>query len=93
MTRVELVLLNGAVRALELPASTSSLGNALTRLDDWIETSDGGWVNKAHVVEVRTAERGEARPATVEFEALDAAAETMIAGARENGDPTEPTGA
>jgi hypothetical protein len=29
------------------------VANAIDRLDDWIATTDGGWVHKAHIVEVR----------------------------------------
>jgi len=74
VTCVEVRLVNGAVRLLDLPASTGSTANALSRLDDWIETADGGWVQKSHVVEVRKAEHTEAAGAAVEYEALDVAA-------------------
>ena len=77
MTRVELVLVNGAVRAFDLPAGTSSIANALSRLDDWIETADGGWVQKSHVVEVRTTDAAATAGAELEYEALDAAAGTI----------------
>jgi hypothetical protein len=43
-----------------LPSHTGSLGNALDRLDAWIQTKDGGWVQKAFVVEVRPLEPGRA---------------------------------
>lgn len=80
MTRVELVLVNGTVRALDLPAGTSSIANALARLDEWIETVDGGWVQKSHVVEVRDAEDAETAGTTVEYEALNAAAGAIVVG-------------
>jgi hypothetical protein len=47
------VLVNGEQRLIELPAHTGSVANAIDRLDDWIATADGGWVNKQHIVEVR----------------------------------------
>lgn len=47
------VLVTGERRRLELPAHTGTVANALDRLDDWIATIDGGWVNKQHIVEVR----------------------------------------
>ncbi len=78
MSRVELVLLNGATRALDLPVGTSSMVNALSRLDDWVETSDGGWVQKRHIVEVRLAGGREEAGTAVEYEALDAAASAIV---------------
>jgi hypothetical protein len=51
--QLQALLVNGERRRLELPAHTGTLGNALARLDDWVETADGGWVNKHHIVEVR----------------------------------------
>ena len=77
MTRVELRLVSGAVRPLDLPTSTGSIANALSRLDDWIETADGGWVQKSQVVEVRNVEHPSAAGAAVEYEALDVAAGTI----------------
>jgi hypothetical protein len=38
---------------ITLPGHTGSVANALDRLDDWIETRDGNWVQKSFVVEVR----------------------------------------
>lgn len=52
-TRLELILVNGEHRSLTLPAHTGSLGNVFDRLDDWIQTDDGSWVQKSFVVEVR----------------------------------------
>lgn len=52
-TRLELILVNGERRSLSLPAHTGSLGNVFDRLDDWIQTDDGSWVQKRFVVEVR----------------------------------------
>lgn len=77
MTRVELVLVNGAKRIFDLPAGTSSVANALARLDDWIQTVDAGWVQKRHIVEVRPVAVSDASDAGVEYEALDAAAAAM----------------
>jgi hypothetical protein len=53
VSRVELLLLNGERRALDLPGGSGTVANALSRLDDWIQTSDGGWVQKSFIVEVR----------------------------------------
>jgi hypothetical protein len=53
------VLVNGERRSLELPAHTGTVANALDRLDEWIATTDGGWVNKQHIVEVRARSPGE----------------------------------
>jgi hypothetical protein len=50
---LELVLVNGARRKIEVPAGSGTMANALARLDDWIQTEDGGWVQKHHIVEVR----------------------------------------
>jgi hypothetical protein len=33
------------------------VANALDRLDTWIKTEDGGWVQKSHVVEVRVLDK------------------------------------
>lgn len=85
MTRVELRLVDGAVRPLDLPSGTGSIANALSRLDDWIQTADGGWVQKSHVVEVRSAEHAEGTGAALEYEALDVAAGAIADGA----DPSE----
>lgn len=76
---VEIVLVNGERRTVSLPGHTGSLANALARLDDWIPTDDGGWVQKSFIVEVRGAarERDVPRGTTVEFERLSEAAETL----------------
>jgi hypothetical protein len=50
---LELVLANGQRRRLELRSHTDSVANALDRLEPWVETADGGWVQKNHIVEVR----------------------------------------
>jgi len=54
----ELVLSNGERRTVTLSAHAGSIGNVLARLDDWIKTDDGGWVQKSFVVEVRSLEQG-----------------------------------
>lgn len=51
--KLELVLVNGERRSLTLPGHSGSIGNALARFDDWIQTDDGGWVQKSFIVEVR----------------------------------------
>ena len=76
---VEVVLLNGERRTIVLPAHTGSVANALGRLDEWIHTKDGGWVQKRFIVEVRTVDREKSAPAGSheEFERLSDAAETL----------------
>lgn len=72
---LELVLINGERREVALPSHTGMVANALDRLDTWIETDDGGWVQKSHVVEVRVLERrGTARGSHEEFSDLADAA-------------------
>jgi hypothetical protein len=58
----ELVLTNGERRPVTLPAHTGSIGNVLSRLDDWIKTDDGGWVQKSFVLEVRLMGHGSDTP-------------------------------
>jgi hypothetical protein len=61
-TTHELVLTSGERRPVTLPAHTDSIGNVLARLDEWIKTDDGGWVQKSFVLEVRpTGHSGNAR--------------------------------
>jgi hypothetical protein len=55
----QIVLVTGEQRLVTLPSHTGSVANVLDRLDAWIETTDGGWVQKRHVVEVRVVERSE----------------------------------
>ena len=50
---LEVVLVNGERRVIELPGPTDSVANALDRLDTWTKTADGGWVQKRFIVEVR----------------------------------------
>jgi hypothetical protein len=59
---LELVLINGERRRVAMPSHTGVVANALDRLDTWIETDDGGWVQKSHVVEVRVVDRGRGAP-------------------------------
>jgi hypothetical protein len=51
------VLVNGERRTFVLPSHTGTVANALDRLDDWILTEDGGWVQKRFIVEVRPAQQ------------------------------------
>ena len=76
---VEVVLVNGERRTLLLPVHTGSLANALARLDDWIPTDDGGWVQKSFIVEVRGVEREADVPrgSNAEFQRLSDAADTL----------------
>jgi hypothetical protein len=50
---LELVLANGQRRRLQLPSHTDSVANALDRLEAWVQTADGGWVQKSYIAEVR----------------------------------------
>jgi hypothetical protein len=74
--RLEALLTSGERRVLSVPGSTSSIGNVLGRLDDWIETEDGGWIQKRFIVEVRLrgSDDEEPRSRTDEYEELDDAA-------------------
>ncbi len=77
---LELLLVNGERRTVALPDHTGSLANALGRLDDWIQTEDGGWVQKSFIVEVRGVveqERDDPSGSAVELERLSDAAETL----------------
>ena len=71
---LDLILVNGGRRALELPSGSGTVANALARLDDWIETSDGGWVQKSFIVEVRVRGEEQAAGTEAEYAAIDAAA-------------------
>jgi hypothetical protein len=53
LSEVEVILLNGERRRVMLARPSDSIAQALDRLDDWIETVDGGWVQKTYIVEVR----------------------------------------
>ena len=76
---VEVVLVGEERRTVSLPGHMGSLANALSRLDDWIPTQEGGWVQKSAIVEVRgvARERDVPRGTAVEFERLSDAAETL----------------
>jgi hypothetical protein len=50
---VELVLVGGERRKIVLPRHTGSIVNVLDRLEEWVETDDGGWVQKKYIIEVR----------------------------------------
>jgi hypothetical protein len=55
---LELVLVSGGRRSVRLPSHTGSVTTQLDRLGDWIETADGGWVQKCHIVEIRVGDSG-----------------------------------
>jgi hypothetical protein len=76
---VEVVLVTGERRTIALPGSPGSVENVLARLDDWIRTDDGGWVQKRFIVEVRPLDRADERPAgsTEELGSLSEAAGTL----------------
>ena len=77
---LELVLVTGERRKIDLPGHSGSVANALARLDDWIQTADGGWVQKSFVVEVRASEGAGGVPAgsDEEFERLEKAAGSLV---------------
>jgi hypothetical protein len=50
--QAQLTLVNGERRSIALPDHTGSIANVLGRLDDWIKTEDGAWVQKSFIVEV-----------------------------------------
>jgi hypothetical protein len=56
---VDLVLLNGERRKFVVPGHTGSMASVLDRLDEWVETKGGGWVQKRFIVEVRPATGGD----------------------------------
>lgn len=92
---VELVLINGERRRFVVKSHSGSIASALDRLDEWVQTADGGWVQKTHVVEVRpvmnrarvVAEQGTAE----ELDQLTEAA-GALAQAAEDEDPAAPKG-
>jgi hypothetical protein len=75
MVTLELVLVNGQRRRVALAGPTDSVANALDRLDSWVATEDGGWVQKRSIVEVRPYVASPETGSTGEYEQLaDAAA-------------------
>jgi hypothetical protein len=73
MIRAELVLVNGERPSIALREHSGSIGNALGRLDDWIQTEDGAWVQKSFIVEVRSLDE---EPSERESEGARAAQRT-----------------
>ena len=73
---LDVVLVTGERRKIRLQGHSGSVANALARLDDWIETEDGGWIQKSFIVEVRTAGQDSRVPSgsDEEFERLGEAA-------------------
>ena len=53
--RLTLTLSTGDVRHVRLGTHTGSIGNALDRLEDWIETEEGPWIHKRWIVEAAVA--------------------------------------
>ena len=53
MSEVEVVLVTGKRRRVRIAGPTVSFAHALDRLDEWVETEDGGWVQKKFIVEVQ----------------------------------------
>ena len=81
--RLEFVLVSGERRTVSLAGQVSSIATVLERLDDWIETDDGTWVQKRFVVEVRLGESVAApsKGSDLEYEQLDEAAGELAGGA------------
>lgn len=80
-TPLDLLLTNGERRRIFLPSRSGEIASALDRLDTWIRTADGGWVQKQHVVEARAV--GDEEPgagSTGELAALDAATDRLLTG-------------
>ena len=50
-------LLDGEVRHVSVGTHSGSVGNALDRLQDWIETDDGTWIQKRFIVEATVTRR------------------------------------
>ena len=84
---LELTLVTGERKALTLPSHTGSVGAALDRLHDWIETDDGSWVQKRFVVEVRVRSGAVDVPAhgasTGELSALEDAVDELLGDNRD----------
>jgi hypothetical protein len=84
---LELALVTGERKALTLPSHTGSVGAALDRLHDWIETDDGSWVQKRFVVEVRIRsgpiDGSTRKGSTGELSALEDAVDEMLDKQRE----------
>ena len=66
---LELVLVGGERRRLELPSHSGEVANALDRLDNWIQTN-GGWVQKQFIVEVRIVAEADTAGSSQEFDGL-----------------------
>ncbi len=81
--KLELVLINGERRSLVLSQHPGSIVAALDRLDEWIQTDDGGWVQKQHIVEVRATDPGVARGSDEELRQLRGAADRLAEQADE----------
>jgi hypothetical protein len=54
---LEFRLLNGDVRSVAASTHTGSFGNALDRMDEWIETDGGTWIQKRFIVEATLVRR------------------------------------
>jgi hypothetical protein len=81
---VEFVLINGERRKFTLPGHTGSVVSALDRLDDWIQASDGVWVQKKFIVEVRLLDEELGEPPRSAEQKL------RVAGRDDTGDARDP---
>jgi hypothetical protein len=87
--KLELVLVGGERRKIALPTQSTSIANVLARLDEWIQTEDGGWVHKRHIVEVRAVD-ADSNPrggSQEEYKQLDDAAGELADQARGDAGP------
>jgi hypothetical protein len=74
---VEVLLVTGERRTVSLPGHTGSIGNVFARLDDWIKTEDGGWVQKRFIVEVRLPDQNASAAGSQEFKQPNESAEDV----------------
>jgi hypothetical protein len=71
---LEVVLVTGQRRRVTLPGPTDTVANALDRLDVWVATDDGGWVQKSSIVEVRPYQEPATSGGDIEYQQLTDAA-------------------
>ena len=81
-------LVTGDARRIDLATRTGTVGHALDRLEPWIPTADGGWIQTRHIVELRPVASSDP-PGERVFDELRAAAGTLARLDRdERGRPT-----
>ena len=60
--RLDCQLITGEVRRVHLGTHTGTLGNALDRLEDWVEADDGSWLQKRYIVRASVVRDPGAQP-------------------------------